>query len=69
MANTTGNLDTARVLRQAFEVWGSRAAANEWLHSPVRALGGKIPMELLGTPEGRCWVSEVLLKIENGDFS
>ncbi|MAL98030.1 MbcA/ParS/Xre antitoxin family protein [Hydrocarboniclastica marina] len=69
MENIVGNHDTARVLRQAREVWESQVAAEEWLHSPVLALGGKSPIELLNTTEGRCRVSEVLRKIEAGDFS
>lgn len=69
MANIIGNLDTARVLRQAREVWKSEATTKEWLHSPVPALGGRTPIELLDTAEGRRLVSAVLLKIESGDFS
>lgn len=69
MMNTIGNLDIVGVLRQAREVWESQAAAEQWLHSPVRALGGSTPFELLDTPEGRRRVSAVLLTIEAGDFS
>lgn len=69
MANTEGNLDKAQVLRLAREVWESQAAADEWLHSRVPALNGHTPFELLDTPEGRRRVSEVLLKIEFGEFS
>jgi putative toxin-antitoxin system antitoxin component (TIGR02293 family) len=69
MENVIGNLDTARVLRHAREIWKSEAATKEWLQSPVPALGGKAPNELLDTPEGRRSVSQVLLKIESGDFS
>ncbi|MBY5961639.1 MbcA/ParS/Xre antitoxin family protein [Marinobacter hydrocarbonoclasticus] len=35
------------MLRQARDVWESEAAAKDWLQSPVRALGGKTPVELL----------------------
>ena len=69
MVNTFGNLDTARVLRLARNVWESEAAAEAWLHSSVRALDGKTPIELLDTPEGRRRVSEVLRTIESGDFT
>ena len=69
MENIAGNPDAATVLRKAREVWESQVAAEEWLHSPVLALGGKSPIELLNNAEGRCRVSEVLLKIEAGDFS
>ena len=69
MANTIENLDRARVLRQARDVWESEAAAKDWLQGPVRALGGKTPVELLDTAEGRRQVSEVLRMIETGDFT
>lgn len=62
-------LDTASVLRQALEVWGSEEAADAWLDSEVPALGGGCPRKLLDTSEGRQWVFQVLRKLEYGDFS
>ncbi|MDR9468616.1 MbcA/ParS/Xre antitoxin family protein [Marinospirillum sp.] len=62
-------LDAVRLLNQATEVWESRELASEWLRSPVPALGGEKPINLFDTFEGRRWVSQVLNKIEHGDFS
>lgn len=62
-------LDTVRLLRQATQVWESEDAAMEWLKSEVPALGGVRPISLFDTFEGRRWVSQVLRKIEYGDFS
>jgi putative toxin-antitoxin system antitoxin component (TIGR02293 family) len=62
-------LDAVRVISKAQEVWESNEIALQWLNAPVAALGGKQPVELFDTFEGRRWVSQVLSKIEHGDFS
>jgi|AntRauTorcE11898_2_1112593.scaffolds.fasta_scaffold15046_2 putative toxin-antitoxin system antitoxin component (TIGR02293 family) len=62
-------LDAVRLLSQAVDVWESRPLAIEWLNSPVVALGGERPITLFDTFEGRRWVSQVLNKIEHGEFS
>jgi len=62
-------LDAARLIDQAIETWESKEAAMQWLDSPVGALGGERPCNLFDTFEGRRWVSQVLNKIEHGDFS
>lgn len=62
-------LDTLRVYERALRVWESEVAAREWLHTPVTALDGEKPIDLLGTFEGRKWVRQTLRKIETGDFS
>lgn len=62
-------LDAVRVLRLAQKVWESGEKARQWLNSPVQALGGQAPIELFDTFEGRRWVSQVLNKIEYGEFS
>lgn len=62
-------LDAVRLLRQATEVWESRDLAIQWLNSPVPALDGEKPINLFDTFEGREWVSQVLNKIEHGEFS
>lgn len=62
-------LDTIRLLHQANTVWESEALASQWLASPVVALSGEKPINLLDTFEGRKWVSQVLDHIEQGDFS
>jgi putative toxin-antitoxin system antitoxin component (TIGR02293 family) len=62
-------LDTVRFFCQAVEVWESSDLALEWFQSPVPALGGEKPCDLLDTFEGRRWIAQVLNKIEYGDFS
>lgn len=62
-------LDTVRLIDQAVRTWESKDLAMEWLGSPVPALGGECPRNLFDTFEGRRWVSQVLNKIEHGDFS
>ena len=62
-------LDMIRLYRQAIEVFGSKEKAIEWIKSPVSALSGDTPEALLDTFTGRKWVSDVLRKIEYGEFS
>lgn len=62
-------LDAVRLIKQAEDVWESRDMAIQWLKSPVPALDGQKPITLFDTFEGREWVSQVLTKIEYGDFS
>lgn len=62
-------LDAVRLLRQAREVWESNELAMQWFRSSVPALGGEQPINLIDTFEGRRWISQVLNKIEHGDFS
>jgi len=61
-------LDTIRLFKQAVELFGDIESAKEWLNTPVPALKGEKPVSLLDTYEGRRWVSQVLRKIEYGEF-
>lgn len=62
-------LDVISLLRRCVSVWESSAQAMRWLHLPVTALGGVEPARLIDTFEGRRWISQVLTKIEQGQFS
>tara|TARA_R110001599_G_scaffold160098_1_gene347752 strand:+ start:157 stop:591 length:435 start_codon:yes stop_codon:yes gene_type:complete len=62
-------LEIARVLSVCFSVWESQALGKAWLGCHVPALGEETPLSLMDTHEGRCWLMEVLRKIEGGDFS
>ena len=62
-------LDTMRTLDKVQRIWGSDETAQNWLHSKVPALGGAEPAEMFDSYEGRRWVSQVVKKIEYGDFS
>ena len=55
-----------RVIARAIEVLGSSEKALRWLETPVRSLGDQPPVSLLGTPEGRARVEDVLGRIEHG---
>ena len=59
----------ASTLFQAVEVLGSIDKARVWFKSPNRALGGKMPLDLLDTDIGTRQVEEVLLRLNYGIFS
>lgn len=59
----------ARIASQATGVLGGEDKAARWLHSPNRALGGNVPLELLDTDLGTRQVEEVLGRIEHGVYS
>ncbi len=61
-------LDTIRLFKQAVELFEDIESAKEWLNTPVPALKGEKPVSLLDTYEGRRWVSQLLRKIEYGEF-
>jgi putative toxin-antitoxin system antitoxin component (TIGR02293 family) len=50
------------------DVLGSDDELNRWLHSPVFALDGNKPIDLIKTESGRRRVEEVLHQIEHGIF-
>jgi putative toxin-antitoxin system antitoxin component (TIGR02293 family) len=58
-----------RIASQASEVLGGDGKAARWLHTGNRALGGKLPLELLDTDLGSRQVEEVLGRIEHGVYS
>lgn len=59
----------AEVLAHATRVFGTRAAAEQWLEQPALALGGQVPIELLCTPPGEEMVSAHLRRIEHGVYT
>lgn len=62
-------LDVLRVVSEATRVFESRERADEWLATPLTALGGHRPIDLCDTFEGRDLVRSALRKVEFGDFS
>lgn len=50
-------------------VFESQEIAFKWLECPIKALGGNVPSNLLGNPEGCRRVYHLLVMIETGDFS
>lgn len=59
-------LRVARVAATAEEVLGGRDAAVDWLQQPNRALGGRVPLDLLRTDAGAALVTDVLGRLEHG---
>jgi putative toxin-antitoxin system antitoxin component (TIGR02293 family) len=59
----------ARLAAQGADALGDKEKAATWLRRPNRALGGKIPLELLDSDIGVRQVEEVLGRIEHGVYS
>jgi len=57
-----------KVEERAAEVLGSKRAAREWMHTPQRALGERVPHEMLTSAEGIKEVLAVLGAIEDGGY-
>ncbi|MGD0737627.1 MAG: antitoxin Xre/MbcA/ParS toxin-binding domain-containing protein [Terracidiphilus sp.] len=62
-------LRMAKVVALANEVLGAEDKASRWMSKPNRALGGKIPFDLLDTEIGARAVEEILLRIAYGIYS
>lgn len=52
-----------------FEVFEDKAKFNQWVFSPNKALGGKLPFELLDNQFGREEVKNVIGRIDYGVYS
>lgn len=59
----------ARVVLLAEHVLEDAAKGREWLRTPIPALGGAQPVDMLDTDEGARMVEEELLRIEYGFFA
>jgi len=55
-----------KIVQHAAELLGSTSATLEWLRSPQRALGFRVPLELLATEPGAEAVEDLLGRIEYG---
>ncbi|HUJ86389.1 MAG TPA: MbcA/ParS/Xre antitoxin family protein [Burkholderiales bacterium] len=56
-----------RVLRLAERVFGEPAQARQWLNRPSVQLGGRTPLEVLGSEDGARRVEELLRQIDDDD--
>ncbi len=56
-----------RVLRLAERVFGEPAKARQWLSRPSVQLGGRTPLEVLGSEDGARRVEELLAQIDDDD--
>ena len=58
----------ARVNAISLEQFGNAEKAARWLRKPNRALGGRVPLDLLATGEGARVVEETIMRIAHGLF-
>ena len=59
----------ARVYAHAVEVFETEEGATDWFEDPIRALGGRRPLDLLDTDMGVQRVDAVLTRIQYGVYS
>lgn len=66
--STTGGryYRTIKIMQHAVMLLGSTVTTLEWLRSPQRALGHRVPLELLATEPGAEAVEDLLGRIEYG---
>lgn len=62
-------LEMAAFAQRGIEVIGSKAGFIDWLHSPILALGNKIPLDFLDTSFGIHLVTKILGRLEQGVYS
>ena len=55
------------VLRLAERVFGDPTKARNWLNRPSVQLGGRTPMDVLGSEDGARRVEELLAQIDDDD--
>lgn len=59
-------IEIAMLQERAMDVFGSLEVFNQWLNSPVRALGNAMPKEYLDSSIGIQILNEVMGRIEHG---
>ncbi len=47
----------------------AHAWTTRWLSRPAPALGGKRPMEYMGTPEGRALLATLVMRMQSGAYT
>lgn len=57
-----------RIEQVAAEQFGSPEKAKRWLAKPNQMLGGRAPLDLLGTEEGALHVESTIMRIAHGIF-
>ena len=62
-------LELASFAQRGIEVIGDKSSFAEWLHSPLVALGNKMPLYFLDTSFGIQMVTKVLGRLEQGVYS
>lgn len=59
----------SEVVGRAAQILGSREEALAWMRTPQIGLDGAVPEDLLGDPEGRKLVLQLLIRMEFGVYS
>lgn len=59
----------ARIIALASEILGAKEKASSWLLTPNRVLGGRLPIDEIGTDPGYRSVEDVLYGIAYGMYS
>jgi putative toxin-antitoxin system antitoxin component (TIGR02293 family) len=59
----------ARVLAKAVQLFGDNKMAVDWLKTPRRGLGGKIPLDLMETEAGAQEVEDLIGRLRHGVIS
>jgi putative toxin-antitoxin system antitoxin component (TIGR02293 family) len=62
-------LEMAAFAQRGIEVIGSKAGFIDWLHSPLTALGNKMPVDFIDTSFGIHMVTKILGRLEQGVYS
>ena len=67
-AQSEAMLDTLRLVSHAASTFGDLERASEWLDTALPGLGGRRPIDLCDTFEGRGLVRNAIRRIEYGEF-
>lgn len=62
-------IELAAFVKRGMDVTGSKESFIDWLHSPIAALGNKLPVDFLDTTFGIQLVSKILGRLEQGVYS
>lgn len=62
-------IELAAFVKRGIDVIGTKESFIEWLHSPIIALGNKLPIDFLDTTFGIQLVSKILGRLEQGVYS
>jgi putative toxin-antitoxin system antitoxin component (TIGR02293 family) len=62
-------IEIAQVISRCLDIFGNKENMQQWLSSPVIALGGKKPIDLLDTSFGIRMIFTVLGRLEHGVYS
>ncbi|MBI1781417.1 MAG: DUF2384 domain-containing protein [Sphingobacteriales bacterium] len=62
-------IELAAFVKRGIDVTGTKESFIEWLHSPIIALGNKLPIDFLDTTFGIQLVSKILGRLEQGVYS